>query len=33
LNNEKDYSLNEEITVRAGKISIPDLSVDFIAVL
>ena len=33
LNNEKDYSLNEEITVRVGKISIPDLSVDFIAVL
>ena len=32
LNNEKDYQLNEEITVKAGKISIPELTVDFIPV-
>ncbi|MBP3449880.1 MAG: RNB domain-containing ribonuclease [Spirochaetaceae bacterium] len=33
LNNDKDYELNEEITVKAGKISIPELSVDFIKIL
>ena len=32
LNNEKDYQLNEDITVKAGKISIPELTVDFIPV-
>ena len=33
LNNDKDYELNEEITVKVGKISIPELSVDFIKIL
>jgi exoribonuclease-2 len=32
LNNERDYQLNEEITVKTGKISIPELTVDFIPV-